>query len=199
MDSIGRYFMNLDGTPSLKPRCEAQTIGPPMDSGTASGVINRLFHFFYQRKKPRPAPEARPRLARLPKYTFTFAPPSSLASAADPVALLEPILTNLGFELDRETRHKAVFRRGYDVGDFSIKYIAVNITFALPMTDAVQMTLAYGKFAAVDTGALWQLGREVEAAVLACAEADPPQLEAPAESPIEVATPVPETVPRKHD
>lgn len=116
----------------------------------------------YDKKALRDLPSEKPRLCWFPKYRTKLLVADAILTASDPFAALEEQMTGMGFELDREHRHAAVFTRGESWGDFSAKVAQVNVKFAMPLQKEAELQIEYGHFALFDTGDLWHSATQLK-------------------------------------
>lgn len=123
----------------------------------------------YRSKVAPELPASKPSFCLLPKFRATLRLPPEMLSAPDPIAELGRRLAAFGFSQAAWDSRSLRFARGSLLGDFSIKIVKVNLTFALPLAAETAVEIAYGSFAAFDTGDLWQFATELKAKASAAA------------------------------
>lgn len=123
----------------------------------------------YRSKAATDLPASKPSFCLLPKFRASFRLPPEVVSASDPIAELGQRLAAFGFAEAARNSGSLRYARGSMLGDFSIKLIKVNLTFALPLAAETAVEIAYGSLAAFDTGDLWRFATELKAKTSAAA------------------------------
>lgn len=125
-------------------------------------LLLMFFRFVYRLKQPAVWPAGRRTVCWFPKYQL---------SAELPVtgeASIEEQLTNRlsehGFHLHRHEDTQFVFTRGSVLGEFSIKWVRLNIFVVAPVSNPVTLEIEYAAAfgTLLDTGDLWRLCREIK-------------------------------------
>ena len=129
-----------------------------------------VFLLAYRLKAPAALPPARPSFCFLPKYAFAIRLPANLTSASDPVAELSRLLAPLGFAESKRTADSVRYSRGSLLGDFSVEVAKVHLDVSLPLVSESHVRVAYGSFAAFDTGDLWSFCTELNVKVAPAAQ-----------------------------
>jgi hypothetical protein len=127
-----------------------------------AGVCVGGFLVAYKLKPAGVLPASKPRFCFLPKFSSSVALPPDVTEASSPQEQLISRLEKLGFSVVRQSEDELVFSRGSALGDFTVEIAKLDITFDLPIGPSTPVEVAYGSFAAFDTGDLWQFTQELK-------------------------------------
>jgi hypothetical protein len=125
------------------------------------GFFTSVFRYFYRRRHASPLELNEPRFKWMPKYTAPVRLPPSVLAAEAPSDELERRLATLGFTLSHWTREHVFFTRGKSWGDFSMKYIRLQVAFPFPLAPESEMRVEVADVCLFDTGDLWRLCHQI--------------------------------------
>jgi hypothetical protein len=129
------------------------------------GLFTSAFRYFYRRRAPTPLEPTEPRCKWMPKYMVPVRLPGSVLAAEAPSDELERRLAPLGFKLLHWTREQVFFARGKSWGDFSMKYIRLQVAFPFPLEPESAMRVEVADVCLFDTGDLWRLCHQIRDAL----------------------------------
>lgn len=124
-------------------------------------MFSSLFRYFYRRRDSSPLEPDKPRFKWMPKYTLPVTLPASVLAAEAPCDELERRLSALGFHVSHWTREQVFFTRGKSWGDFSMKYIRLQVAFPFPLQAEAEMRVEVADVCLFDTGDLWLLSHQL--------------------------------------
>jgi hypothetical protein len=123
----------------------------------------------YRLRSPEPFPPRKPGFCWFPKYLVPMDFPGEILHSSNPISVLEGRLSPLGFQLEESSKGEVKFRRGFVLGDISVKLVKVEMIFPAALDGNRCVTVQYGFVAAFDTGDLWTLASEVREHIQAAA------------------------------
>jgi len=125
------------------------------------GILISIFRYLYKKRQARTLESKKPMIKWLPKYTVAIKLKKELASNFNSHEALGNMLVNFGFTFKYATKSELYFTRGKSWGDFSIKWIRINLIFDLPLGEETSMRIEMADMCFFDTGDLWSLSTEL--------------------------------------